>query len=148
MQPDRLLALAELIDEPRTRRGLTLGLLAGSLTSVLAGAETEAKKRKKKRRKKNKNRKKEKQNSQGGGSPHVSLGVYIPRALDDSSVLSDFASKIGRAVDFTVWYEGWSNGNFGRNQRVYLETMDTWNLAPVISWNPFDPNGPTINQPT
>jgi len=79
--------------------------------------------------------------------PSVALGAYIPLALDDPAVLQDFAAAIGRDLDFVVWYEGWSNGDFGDGARAYLETMDQWNLTPVIAWDPMEQDGPPIDQP-
>jgi mannan endo-1,4-beta-mannosidase len=78
----------------------------------------------------------------------VAVGAYIPRALDDRAVLTDFHQQIGRSLDFVIWYEDWARGNFGNGARQYLATYDSWNMTPVISWNPFEANGHPVDQPT
>ena len=131
-----------------TRRQVTVGLLAAAASFAGIDAPADARKKKGKRRK---NRKKKKQNQRYDNpvlkNANVALGVYLPRALDDRAVLTDFHTSIGRSLDFVIWYEGWSRGNFDNGHRQYLSTCDAWNMTPVISWNPFDANGPTINQP-
>jgi hypothetical protein len=132
-----------------TRRQAVAGLLAAAASFVSFGTESAAKK-KSKRRKKRRNRKKRSQqsNSLALQKPNVALGAYLPRALDDAAVLTGFHQAIGRSLDFVIWYEGWSRGNFDNGHRQYLATLDRWNMTPVISWGPFDANGPTIDQPT
>jgi hypothetical protein len=78
---------------------------------------------------------------------HVAVGVYIPWALDDPAVLTDFHQAIGRSLDFVIWYEHWTMGNFDNGSRQYLATLDQWNMTPVISWNPFDAHGHPVDQP-
>jgi hypothetical protein len=77
----------------------------------------------------------------------VAIGVYLPDALYDRSVLADFATAIRRQPDFLVWYEGWSNGEFSAEHRDNLERLKRWGMTPVIAWDPFDPEGPPIDQP-
>lgn len=131
-----------------TRRQAAIGIFAAA-AAALGSSVVEAKKRKKRR----KNRKKKrKQQGKGGGSatgaaPHVALGAYVPGALDDPATLAAFNTAIGRQPDYLVWYEGWSQGAFGRNHRVTLGAIDAANLTPVIVWEPMDLNGPTIDQP-
>jgi len=133
-----------------TRRQAVTGLLAAATSFLGLDAMSEAKKKGRKRRK---NRNKKGKNQKNGNAnanlkkANVALGAYIPRALDDPAVLTDFHQAIGRNLDFVIWYEGWSRGNFDNGHRAYLDTLNASNLTPVISWNPFDPNGPTIAQP-
>lgn len=77
----------------------------------------------------------------------VALGVYLPEVLYDPSVLADFSAAIRREPNFLVWYEGWSGGDFNTEHRANLDKLKTWGMTPVIAWDPFDPDGPTINQP-
>lgn len=77
----------------------------------------------------------------------VALGVYLPDVLYDPSVLVTFAADIRREPNFLVWYEGWSGGDFSTEHRENLEKLKSWDMTPVIAWDPFDPVGPPINQP-
>jgi beta-mannanase len=120
-----------------TRRQAAAGLFASAATLPQA---TEAKR---KRKKKHARRKQE----SDGGQGRVALGAYVPKALDDPDILKAFTKSIGRDLDYLVWYEDWANGNFGDDQRAYLRTFDEANLTPVISWNPFDADGPKVDQP-
>lgn len=132
-----------------TRRQVAAGLLAAAAAFAGLDADSGAKKKKGKRRKQRKNRKKQKQdNSPALQNPNVALGVYLPRALDDAAVLTGFHQAIGRSLDFVIWYEDWHRGNFDNGHRQYLATLDRWHMTPMISWSPFDANGPTIDQPT
>lgn len=114
-------------------------------------AKNKNKKKKRKKRKKRKNQQNGRQSDNGGqtigASPHVALGAYVPKALDDASVRSAFSAAIGREPAFLVWYEGWSNGAFGANQRNTLAVGDEVGMTPVITWEPMDLSGPTIDQP-
>lgn len=131
-----------------SRRQIAAGLLGGVASALLSAiAESEAKKKKRKKRSKHKG------NGGNGGSSigkpaHVALGAYVPRILDDSGVYQDFTNAIGRAPDYVVWYEDWANGNFNNGHRNYLSTIDQRNLTPVIDWEPFDSDGPTVDQPS
>jgi mannan endo-1,4-beta-mannosidase len=77
----------------------------------------------------------------------VAIGVYLPDAIYDPAVLVRFSADIRRQPDFLIWYEGWSAGNFGEEQGQNLVRLEEWGLTPVIAWDPFDPEGPTIEQP-
>jgi mannan endo-1,4-beta-mannosidase len=79
--------------------------------------------------------------------PHVALGLYTPRALDDSSVRQNLAATLGRMPDYLTWYETWSKGNFGDNQRRLLRGIDENGMTAVIAWDPYDPDGPLVDQP-
>ncbi len=145
-------AVASCFDAPTsTRRQAVSGMFAAVAAAVGLDSIAEAKKKGGKRRK---HRKKKGKNPKNGNSnanlkkATVALGAYVPSALDDPAVLAGFHQAIGRSLDFAIWYEGWNGGNFGNAQRAYLTTINASNLTPVISWNPFDPNGATIDQPT
>lgn len=135
------------IDDAKGTRRQAFGMFVAAVATVSFASPAEAKKRGKRRK-----RKKRKNSGNSGGqptgrAPHVALGAYVPRALDDQGELSAFSSAIGRQPDYLVWYEGWSQGAFGRNHRVTLNTIDASGLTPVIVWEPMDLNGPTIDQP-
>jgi beta-mannanase len=132
-----------------TRRQAGAGLLAAAATSLVesvAGA-------KKKRKHHKKSHHKHGHPAGSGGSTidkpaHVALGAFVPKALDDTGVYNDFTDAIGRDPDFLVWYEDWANGNFGKDHRAYLDTFDQHDLSVVIDWEPYDADGPTIDQPS
>jgi mannan endo-1,4-beta-mannosidase len=123
-----------------SRRRLAVGLVAAAAAALMAGGSSAKSKRKRKR--KNKQR-----DASIGKAAHVALGAFVPQALDDSVPYNEFIGAIGRAPDFLVWYEDWANGNFNSGHRTYLNTIDERNLTPVIDWEPFDSDGPTIDQP-
>jgi len=131
-----------------TRRQAVAGLFAAAAAFVGLDAASEAKKKKRKRRKnRKKNRQKQTASSPALKKANVAVGAYIPRALDDRAVLTDFHQQIGRSLNFVIWYEDWARGNFGTGARQYLSTYDSWNMTPVISWNPFEANGDAVDQP-
>lgn len=77
----------------------------------------------------------------------VAIGAYLPDALYEPDVLNEFAEAIRRRPDFLVWYQGWSDGDFGPEQAANLQLLDSWGMVPVIAWDPMDQDGPPINQP-
>ena len=77
----------------------------------------------------------------------VAIGAYLPDALYDPATVFRFAAAIRRPPVFLVSYESWSYSNFGDEQRANLVRSEDWNITPVIAWDPFDPDGPPINQP-
>ncbi len=131
-----------------TRRQAVAGLLAAAASFVGLDVTSEARKNKGKRRK---NRKKKRQNQKVNNpalnKANVALGMYLPSALDDPAVLTNFHQSIGRSLDFVLWYEDWARGNFDNGHRQYLSTLNALQMTPVISWGPFAANGPTIDQP-
>lgn len=129
-----------------TRRRATVGIFAGAASALFGSAARTGAKRKKKKKKSERSR--QKSSFAGDDRPHVALGAYVPRALDDPSVLKSFSKSIGRDVDYAVWYETWSNGSFGSDARAYLDSIDDQGLSAFITWEPYDPHGPTIDQPT
>jgi hypothetical protein len=76
----------------------------------------------------------------------VALGAYLPNVLYDPAVLPKFTAAIEREPDFLVWYEAWADGEFDEERQQNLRTLDEWGITPVIAWDPFDPDGPTIDQ--
>lgn len=80
-------------------------------------------------------------------SEPLALGAYLPDVLYDPAVLTKFTAAIQRDPDFLVWYEGWSYGEFNEDHRQNLLKLQEWGITPVIAWDPFDPDGPTIDQP-
>lgn len=85
--------------------------------------------------------------TEGVGSDSIALGVYLPDAIYDSSVLVQFSAAIRRQPDYLIWYEGWSGGDFDEENARVLRRLNRWGMVPVIAWDPFDPDGPTIDQP-
>jgi hypothetical protein len=80
------------------------------------------------------------------GEP-VAFGAYLPDALWEPDVLARFAATIHRKPDFLIWYASWADGNFGKNQRDILKTLDEWGAVPVLAWDPMDYSGPPVDQP-
>lgn len=80
------------------------------------------------------------------GDP-VAIGAYLPDAIYDPAVLVRFSAAIKRSPNFLVSYVAWTDGDFGKEQRDNLRRLDRWGITPVIAWDPFDPEGPTIDQP-
>lgn len=133
-----------------TRRQATQSLF-GATAAVLGFtglSDAKNKRRNKKRKRKNKH----KRGTKGGGSigkpAHVALGAFVPNALYDDKTYNDFKKAIGRAPDFLVWYEDWANGNFTDTHRSELQKIDQRGLTAVIDWEPYDSDGPTIDQPS
>jgi mannan endo-1,4-beta-mannosidase len=77
----------------------------------------------------------------------VAIGAYLPDAVYDPAVLVRFSAAIKRSPTFLVSYVGWTDGDFGDEQRDNLQRLDGWGITPVIAWDPYDPNGPPIDQP-
>ncbi|MDQ2651814.1 MAG: glycoside hydrolase family 26 protein [Chloroflexota bacterium] len=145
-------ALAPGLAAPETtRRQAVAGLVAAAVSFGSLDAESEAKKKKgrrrKKRKNKNKNKQKQRLNNPALQKANVAVGAYIPWALDDRSVLTDFHRQIGRSLDFVIWYEDWESGNFDDGCREDLATYDSWGMTPVIAWHPCATNGHPVNQP-
>jgi mannan endo-1,4-beta-mannosidase len=80
------------------------------------------------------------------GAP-VAVGFYVPDAVYDYMTLSRFAAEIQRWPAYLVWYEGWSYGDFSEENMETLLRLYGWGFVPVIAWDPFDPDGPPIDQP-
>jgi mannan endo-1,4-beta-mannosidase len=80
------------------------------------------------------------------GSP-VAIGAYIPDAFYDPAVVFRFSAAIRRQPDFLVDYDSWADGDFGDAELQGLINLEHWGITPVLAWDPYDPSGPTIDQP-
>jgi mannan endo-1,4-beta-mannosidase len=113
-----------------TRRSLLGGALAGAAGRLpLGGISARA----------------HQMETQSGG--HVALGVYLPDVVYKPDVLVRYSASIKRKPDFLVWYAGWGDGLFGKEQRDILRTLDAWGTVPVIAWDPMAHHGPPVDQP-
>lgn len=131
-----------------TRRQAVAGLFAAAAAFMGLDAESEAGKNKRKRRR-NRNKKRQKQpaNNPALNEANVAVGAYIPWALDDRAVLTEFHRQIGRSLNFVIWYENWESGNFDDGCREDLAYYDSWGMTPVIAWHPCKTDGHPVDQP-
>lgn len=129
-----------------TRRQAVAGLFAAAAALLGLDGEAEARKNKK-RRKRRRNRKKRQAKNPVLTKANVAVGAYIPWAIDDRAVLTDFHRQIGRSLDYVIWYEDWESGDFDEGCRENLATYDSWGMTPVIAWHPCATNGHPVDQP-
>ena len=128
-----------------TRRQALLAWASAAAAPRAVAAEAKHTRRKKRRRGRH---------HDAGGGPggtttpgQVALGAYVPQALDDEGTYQAFTAAIGRSPAYLVWYEAWSKGAFGRDQQATLATIEARRLTPVLAWEPYAPDGPTVDQP-
>ncbi|MFM9105729.1 MAG: glycoside hydrolase family 26 protein [Chloroflexota bacterium] len=76
------------------------------------------------------------------GGP-AALGVFTPGLPGDLSRLASFEKSIGRPVRVVMWYQAWTGGNQALDIGQ-VAAIAARGATPMITWEPFDPVGGTV----
>ncbi len=80
------------------------------------------------------------------GSATIYFGVHMP--LTDMSLVANFEANSQKRVALVMWYQHWGETDGYQNfQFGWMEAVRAHGSIPLVTWDPWDPNQGTANQP-
>lgn len=80
-------------------------------------------------------------------SRKVALGAYAPSLPWSFKDIDDYAELVGKSPSIVHWFQDWGSEWASGFDRGYLEAAASRSATPLITWEPWDFDGPRPKQP-